>query len=129
QGHRGPESRSFLVRRWLPLLAGLGLGGLGYFLLSRLPVSRSVPVESVAVAWAFEAQKRGAIISSPLVAGDRVYVAALHDTAFVNAGAVYCLDRRTGKRLWSFDDDGKMQHMYSSPCLAGDRLYLGEGMH
>src|SRR5207244_1242455 len=28
-----------------------------------------------------------------------------------------------------FSDDGQMQHMYSSPCLADGRVYVGEGMH
>src|SRR5207302_8287917 len=37
--------------------------------------------------------------------------------------------RATGKAVWKFDDGGKMQHMYSSPCVAGGRLFVGEGMH
>jgi outer membrane protein assembly factor BamB len=73
--------------------------------------------------------ERGAIISSPLVAENRIYVAAIQDSGGATRGAVYCLDRRTGKVIWKFDDGGKMQHMYSSPCLAKGRLYIGEGMH
>lgn len=122
-----------VLPRWLVLVTLLGVGVLGGVLFLSLRGSQGPtpprPPETVEVAWAFEAQKRGAIISSPLVAGDRVYVAALHDTAFTNAGALYCLDRATGKPLWTFDDSGKLQHMYSSPCLAEGRLYLGEGMH
>lgn len=121
---------------WLIILTILGIGAITPAWLVRFAWQRnrdnasdSRQIETVAVAWTFEAQKRGAIISSPLIAGDRIYVAALHDTAFSNAGAVYCLDRQTGKCVWSFDDGGKMQHMYSSPCLADGRLYIGEGMH
>src|SRR5262249_21846225 len=44
-------------------------------------------------------------------------------------GTVYCLDRATGEPLWSFDDRKKMKIAYSSPCLAGGKLYLGEGFH
>jgi len=121
-------------RRWLVPLTILGLCILVYALhfwirQNRSPPSRPIASEAVEVVWAFEAAQRGAILTTPLAAGDRVYVAALHDTAFVNAGAVYCLDRATGKQVWRFDDGGKMQHTYSSPCLAEGRLYIGEGMH
>jgi outer membrane protein assembly factor BamB len=84
---------------------------------------------SVQIAWLFEPAKRGAIVSSPLVAGDRIYVGVIHDVGFSTAGAVYCLDRFTGKQFWKFDDGERMQHMFSSPCLADGRLYIGEGMH
>jgi eukaryotic-like serine/threonine-protein kinase len=115
-------------RGWLLGFAVLALGGLGW-VLGRRAHRPAPPPPPVEVIWAFEAHQRGAIASSPLAAGDRLWVAAIHDTAFTNAGAVYCLDRATGKQLWRFDDGGKMQHMYSSPCLAEGRLYLGEGMH
>ena len=81
------------------------------------------------VVWTFEQVERGAIVSSPLVAGDRLYVGAIRDTGLSTSGAVYCLNRETAKIVWKFDDDGKMQHMYCSPCLAEGRLYIGEGMH
>jgi outer membrane protein assembly factor BamB len=87
------------------------------------------PAETAKVVWTFEQVERGAIISSPLVTGDYVYVAAIRDLGLSTAGAVYCLERDTGKRVWTFDNDGDMQHMYSSPCLADGRLYVGEGMH
>ena len=81
------------------------------------------------VLWTFEQVERGAIVSSPLVAGDRVYVAAIRDAGLATSGAVYCLNQDTGKIVWQFDDDWAMQQMYSSPCLADGRLYIGEGMH
>jgi outer membrane protein assembly factor BamB len=86
-------------------------------------------VPPVTIAWAFEQPERGSIISTPLVAEDRVYVGAIQDAGLAAYGAVYCLDRLTGKVRWKFDDDGAMQHMYSSPCLDHGRLYIGEGMH
>lgn len=83
----------------------------------------------VTVAWVFEARDRGAIVSTPCVAGDRVYVSAVHNVGLANRGAVYGLDRRTGKAVWRFDNGGHMLPAYSSPCLSGGRLYVGEGMH
>jgi outer membrane protein assembly factor BamB len=79
--------------------------------------------------WTFEPVERGAIVSSPLVAGGHVYVSVIHDAPLSASGAVYCLDRRTGKPLWRFDDDGRMLQVFSSPCLADGLLYVGEGMH
>ncbi len=85
--------------------------------------------ETDKVVWTFEQVERGAIVSSPLAAGDRLYVGAIRDAGLSTSGAVYCLNRETGKIIWKFDDDGETQHMYSSPCLANGRLYIGEGMH
>ncbi len=85
--------------------------------------------ETVKVVWAFEAVDRGAILSSPRVDGDRVYVAAIHSAGFSTFGAVYCLDRDTGKELWKFDDEGGLQQVFSTPFLAEGKIYFGEGLH
>jgi outer membrane protein assembly factor BamB len=81
------------------------------------------------VAWSFTAPDKGRIDSSPLVAGDRVYVAAAHDDPFAPYGAIYCLERATGKVVWTFNDDKEMKQVFSSPCLADGKLYVGEGYH
>lgn len=81
------------------------------------------------VQWTFNATGKGHIDSSPLIAGDRLYVAAAHDDAFKPYGALYCLDRATGHVLWSFDNDGDMKQVFSSPCLADGKIYIGEGYH
>lgn len=108
----------------------LGLGGLAGLGLALFPRGSPAPIDPIPeVVWMFEAPRRGAFLASPLVTEDRVYASAAHDSAFRNAGAVYCLDRETGKEQWRFDDGGKMQHTFSSPCLAEGRLYVGEGMH
>jgi outer membrane protein assembly factor BamB len=85
--------------------------------------------EADKVLWTFEQVERGAIVSTPLVVDHSVYVAAIRDAGLSTSGVVYCLNRDSGKLVWQFDDEGEMQHMYSSPCLADGRLYLGEGMH
>jgi outer membrane protein assembly factor BamB len=84
---------------------------------------------AIEVAWIFEQPERGAVVSSPLIDGERLFVAAIRDTGFGSSGAVYCLDRATGKPRWTFDDSGRMLRVYSSPCLAEGRLFVGEGMH
>src|SRR5262249_34488183 len=86
-------------------------------------------VEPGRLRWTFRPPDAGGIASSPLIAGDRVFVAAAHDSAFRPYGAVYCLNRDDGKQLWTFHDGKKMKPVYSSPCLTGDRLYVGEGFH
>jgi outer membrane protein assembly factor BamB len=86
------------------------------------------PPETLSVLWTFETPQRGAVWSSPVVEGDRVYAAAIRD-GLVGKGAVYCLARDTGRVVWTFDDDGRVLPVFSSSCLGGGRLYVGEGMH
>ena len=81
------------------------------------------------LVWTFRAPDKGGISSSPLVDGDRIYVAAAHDSVFKSYGALYCLDRATGKVAWTYHDDKKMKPVFSSPCIADGRLYIGEGFH
>src|SRR5262249_30807316 len=72
------------------MLAGLGAGcvlaGVG-----------AGPPPAPEVAWVFEPVPRGVILSSPRVDGDRVYVSAAHVSGLKQFGAVYCLDRATGR--------------------------------
>ncbi|MFO0926202.1 MAG: PQQ-binding-like beta-propeller repeat protein [Gemmataceae bacterium] len=84
---------------------------------------------TVELRWSFRLPDKGAIASSPLVVGDRVYVAAAHDSVFRPYGAVYCLERDTGKVVWSFSDGKKMKQVFSSPAVVGGKLYIGEGFH
>jgi outer membrane protein assembly factor BamB len=82
------------------------------------------------VAWRFRPPvERCWIASSPVVDGDRVYVGVVLPSAFKGTGAVYCLDRLSGKELWTFNDGGDMKDVFSSPCVAGGRVYIGEGFH
>jgi outer membrane protein assembly factor BamB len=81
------------------------------------------------VAWVFEAKERGVFYSSPIIDGDRVYIAAAHQAGFSVFGTLYCLDRSTGKQIWAFDDDGGLKQVFSTPTVAGGKLYVGEGFH
>jgi outer membrane protein assembly factor BamB len=71
----------------------------------------------------------GLVVSTPWVVGDRAYVSVAHKTGLDTFGAIYCLDAKAQKILWAQDDDGGMKQMFSSPCVADGRLYVGEGFH
>jgi outer membrane protein assembly factor BamB len=115
------------------LLAGLLLicTSLGFLEVGRAGAAAGGRAAGAAegVAWTFEPTDRGAIYSSPVVAGDRVYAAAALSKGFSQYGKLYCLELATGKPVWEFDDDGQMMPVFCSPCLSGDRLYTGQGFH
>jgi outer membrane protein assembly factor BamB len=73
-------------------------------------------------------QGNGSILSSPLVADNRIYLTAACG-ALDRFGAVYCLNASTREFLWTFTNNGAMKQVYCSPCLADGRLYVGEGLH
>ncbi len=82
------------------------------------------------VAWRFQPKvERSWIASSPRVDDKCVYVGVVLPSAFGSSGAVYCVDRKSGREIWMFNDDGRMKDVFSSPCLAGGRVYIGEGFH
>ena len=139
-----------LSRRWFGTSNGAGLSGegvlLGTMLLAGLGFSATFRSESSAgihadedanksvwqyqVAWRFRPPvERCWMASSPTVDGDRVYIGVVLASAFKGSGAVYCVDRKTGKKIWMFNDGGAMKDVFSSPCVAGGRVYIGEGFH
>ena len=67
--------------------------------------------------------------STPLVTEKYVYAAVKIPGGFDNYGRLYCLERATGKVVWTFNDKGKMKAVFSTPCLAEGKLYVGEGYH
>ena len=81
------------------------------------------------LAWSFRVPERGAISSTPVVVGERVYIAAAIDSAFRPYGVLYCLDRANGKLIWSFSDGKRMKQVHSTPAVEGGRIYVGEGYH
>lgn len=82
------------------------------------------------VAWRFQPNvERCWMVSSPAVDGERVYIGAVLPSAFGSSGVVYCVDRKTGREIWMFNDDGNMKPVFSSPCVADGRVYIGEGFH
>jgi outer membrane protein assembly factor BamB len=114
-------------RRLIALTAGpaVALAAVAWYLRPR---PEPPAAEGPEVLWVFEQPQRGAVLSSPQLAGGRVFVGAIRD-GLSPRGVVYALDAGTGKVVWQFDDDGDMLHMFSSPTAAGGRVFIGEGMH
>ncbi len=114
------------VMLWALVFACAGFGA------TLLP--RSAGNGGVAVAWVFrpvlQPGEQASVFSAPLVAGDRVYLAAAHSRGLTTFGRVYAVERATGRLIWTFDNDEEMKQVsISSPCLADGLLYIGEGFH
>jgi outer membrane protein assembly factor BamB len=74
-----------------------------------------VETRAVKVGWPFQAEE--SVWASPLVAGERLYVAAMDHH-------LYCLDAESGEMVWKTNLEGAM----AAPPVLGeerDRLYVG----
>jgi outer membrane protein assembly factor BamB len=77
----------------------------------------------------------GSIDARLLIDGDRLFVAVAYPPdAFSTSGTpgnLYCVQRSTGTVLWDFNrvNGSVMREVFSSPCLADGKLYVGEGFH
>jgi len=67
------------------------------------------------VQWKFKTQRP--VFSTPVIAGDLVYVGDLDST-------LYAIDRVSGKLRWKFKTGGEIR---STVCLNGDQLFLFSG--
>jgi outer membrane protein assembly factor BamB len=111
------------------LLGAMMLTGTGFAVTLAQPEAAETSEGPFRIAWRFRLPEKCWIASSPTVEGDRLYVGAVQASAFNPCGIVYCLDRATGKPIWSFNDGGKMKDVFSSPALADGKVYIGEGFH
>ncbi len=72
-------------------------------------------------------------LSSPLVAGNRVFAAGCQSDLGGYTGLLACLDADTGKPLWQVAQigDEPLRPMFSSPALSADgkSLVIGQGLH
>ena len=81
-----------------------------------------------ATSWLFRGEG-GVVIdfsSSPAVVGSQVYISAAQGSFFSSGGAVYCVDADSGVNRWRYDTSVQI---FSSPTVAGGRVYVGEGFH
>ena len=80
------------------------------------------------ISWLFKGEG-GVVVdfsSSPAVVDSLVYISAAQGSFFSSGGAVYCLDANSGTHLWRYDTSVQI---FSSPTVAGGRVYVGEGFH
>lgn len=66
--------------------------------------------------WAKDGKGQAADVPSPVVADGKAYV--LND-----AGQINCFDLQTGEEQWKAELPKNRNRYYSSPVLAGDKLY------
>ena len=81
-----------------------------------------------ATSWLFKGEG-GVVIdfsASPAVVGSQVYISAAQGSFFSSGGAVYCVDADSGVNRWRYDTPIQI---FSSPTVAGGRVYVGEGFH
>ena len=71
-----------------------------------------------AVRWKVDAG--GPIVASPIAAGGKIYV-------LTAGGRLACLEALKGRELWHLDLDVPEADAFSSPMLAGGRLYVAAG--
>jgi outer membrane protein assembly factor BamB len=70
--------------------------------------------------WDKEGAGIGADVTTPVVANGKVY---LLSDGRRNSGRITCRDLKTGEELWSAELPRRRDTYYSSPVLAGDKLY------
>jgi outer membrane protein assembly factor BamB len=119
-------SRRDVARRLLPApVAILGILALncGLYATTTFCADR-------ALVWSFPAEDKGNILSRPVVSAGQVYVTVAMNGGGGDSrwGIVYCLDRASGEKRWSFTDGRQLRPVRSSPCLAGNFLYVGSGL-
>jgi outer membrane protein assembly factor BamB len=84
------------------------------------------------VLWTFDPSERSGrvmIHSTPTVVDDLLYVGALHQVLTFDSGYVYCVRADTGERIWRFTAGNSLRPVFSSPTVAGGKIYVGEGYH
>lgn len=95
------------------------------------------------ILWVFDpAERKGRVTfhSSPTVVDGQVYVGAMHEVQTQADGLLYCINAREsaqsgqdavapGALVWRFTAEESLKPVYSSPTVAGGRLYFGEGYH
>lgn len=88
--------------------------------------------------WPYRPKDGVVYLSSPVVAGERVYGASYQPSGTSGYGVVFCLNARTGERVWATDSvktpDGveePLKPFFSSPALSADgaSLVIGQGLH
>lgn len=121
-------SEGIILWTLLFTMAGLAVGRKGQA-VAQVEVSASPSAARyVGKLWEFDVKNgSGCVVSAPFLTDERVYFASAHPT--FRFGALFCLDRASGKQLWQFLDDGNLKQVFSSPTVDHGKLFIGEGFH
>ena len=84
-------------------------------LLKGIKIGGSGDITEEALLW--EKERVGTDVATPIVSNGKVYVVGF-------GGDIWCLDIETGQEYWEFRLPGVNGMFYSSPTLAGNRLYI-----
>lgn len=124
---------SLARRKWLFTIAAILVLGTGLVLAFRCwnasPPAIGARQPLPGLVWVFEAPEPGFVVAAPCLADSTVYLSVGHRSGFYSRGALYAIDRATGKSKWLFDRGGEMLPSASTPLIAGNRLIFGEGLH
>lgn len=88
---------------------------------------RMLQADKLHLNWTFTPGKQGTLYSSPLVVGEKIFAASSLDHP--SSAELYCLEMRSGKKVWTFNNSGGMRPVLSSPSYFEGRIYIGEGFH
>lgn len=68
------------------------------------------------------------VMSSIAVTPMHLYFGVGKQTGFRSGGAVFAVDRASGKEAWRFVPDESKQ-VFATPAVSGGRVFAGEGLH
>ena len=118
--------------RWYALATGLLVIALVVAIVIAARPTPPAPTpggRGLRLVWTFEAPRPGMVVGAPHIASDAIYLAAIHTHASDMRGAIYALDPAIGKPKWIYDREGAMLATASTPLLADEHLFVGEGLH
>ena len=95
----------------------------------KVEIAEGAKAKLIGKKWDYQVKEIGCLVSSPRQAGGRIYFASAHPAIAGGAGSLFSLNRGTGEEIWKFTDEGRMKQVFSSPCISGGKLYIGEGFH
>jgi outer membrane protein assembly factor BamB len=95
----------------------------------KIEIAEGAKAKLIGKKWDYPVKEIGCLVSSPRQAGGRIYFASAHPAIAGGAGSLFCLNRGTGEEIWKFTNEGRMKQVFSSPCISGGKLYIGEGFH
>lgn len=117
---------AMMVTAWPRDKAALNLGGeIGD---ASTEAGDTMPKLADVKVW-FETADAHDVMSAITVEKDRVVFGAAKMTGFRQSGFVYCVDRVTGQKVWTFTNDDDLKPVFATPAVVNGKVFAGEGLH